>query len=46
MFTILKVRDRLAGYADPGRHDNPARTLATTATDPARDGVTVRQIGS
>jgi hypothetical protein len=48
MFPMLELRDGLADYADPGWYDNPARRLATTATDPdlARDGVTVRRIGS
>ena len=41
MFTLLKVRDRLAGYADPGWYDAPAGTLATNATaaELARDGI-------
>ena len=43
MFTILKVRDRLSGYADPGWYDIPPGTLATNATaeELARDGITV-----
>ena len=43
MFTLLKVRDRLAGYADPGWYDAPAGTLASpaTAAELARDGFTV-----
>jgi manganese oxidase len=43
MFTILKVRDELSGYGDPGWYDNPPGTLATnaTASDLARDGIKV-----
>ncbi len=43
MFTILKVRDVLNGYADPGWYDAPAGTLAALApsTDLARDGIDV-----
>jgi len=33
MFTVLKVRDRLNGYADPGWFQNPPGTLAIAATD-------------
>ncbi|MET0401738.1 MAG: copper oxidase, partial [Cystobacter sp.] len=43
MFTILKVREKLEGYADPGWYDNPVATLARNA-DPAdlqRDGIDV-----
>ncbi|HVU04360.1 MAG TPA: copper oxidase [Polyangiaceae bacterium] len=41
MFTILKVRDRLSGYGDPGWYENPAGTLATNATadELGRDGI-------
>jgi len=41
MFTVLKVRDRLGSYADPGWYDAPAGTVATDATpaDLARDGI-------
>ena len=41
MFTILKVRDRLSGYADPGWYQPPAGTLATNAaaSDLSRDGI-------
>jgi FtsP/CotA-like multicopper oxidase with cupredoxin domain len=44
MFTILKVRDRLTSYKDPGWYDNPPGTLATTATsgDLRRDGIDVK----
>jgi len=43
MFTILKVRDRLASYDDPGWYENPPGSLATLAraTDLARDGIDV-----
>jgi hypothetical protein len=41
MFTILKVRDQLNGYGDPGFYDSPKGTLATNATaeDMRRDGI-------
>ena len=41
MFTILKVRDTLASYADPGWYDAPPGTLAQAATSSelARDGI-------
>ena len=41
MFTILKVRDRLDGAADPGWYQHPAGTVAdeATAADLARDGI-------
>jgi hypothetical protein len=41
MFSVLKVRDRLAGYADPGWYDNPPGTLAEGAgeADLRRDGI-------
>jgi manganese oxidase len=42
MFTVLKVRDRLAkGYADPGWYENPPGTLASLAPEAAlaRDGI-------
>ena len=32
MFTILKVRDGIANYADPGWYENPPGTLAAAAT--------------
>jgi hypothetical protein len=43
MFTVLKVRDHLRGYADPGWYENPAGTLATVAPaeDLRRDGIEV-----
>jgi len=41
MFTVLKVRDKLAGDADPGWYDAPAGTTAgeASAADLARDGI-------
>lgn len=41
MFTILKVRDRLKNYDDPGWYSNPPGTLALAATDAdlKRDGI-------
>jgi hypothetical protein len=43
MFTILKVRDRLTSYADPGWYENPAGTLASEATsgELKHDGIDV-----
>jgi hypothetical protein len=43
MFTILKVRDGLTSYADPGWYENPPRTLAVAAAadDLRRDGIEV-----
>ncbi len=41
MFTVLKVRNELSSYRDPGWYENPAGTLAEVA-DPAelrRDGI-------
>lgn len=32
MFTVLKVRDELASYDDPGWYENPPGTLASPAT--------------
>jgi manganese oxidase len=45
MFTILKVRDRLVGYRDPGWYDTPAGTLASAAeaSDLHRDGIDVHR---
>ncbi len=42
MFTILKVREKLDGYNDPGWYQNPQGTVASPATseDLKRDGVT------
>jgi hypothetical protein len=41
MFTVLKVRDQLAGYRDPGWYENPPGTLAAPAEpqELARDGI-------
>ncbi len=33
MFTLVKVRDRLASYADPGWYDPPAGTVARRVSD-------------
>lgn len=43
MFTILKVRDELDSYDDPGWYENPPGTQATVATadDLTKDGITV-----
>jgi FtsP/CotA-like multicopper oxidase with cupredoxin domain len=43
MFTILKVRDTLTSYADPGWYDAPVDTLAQAApaADLQRDGIDV-----
>jgi hypothetical protein len=43
MFTVLKVRDRLVGYDDPGWYTNPPGTLATmaSANELRRDGIDV-----
>ena len=43
MFTILKVRDTLSSYADPGWYEAPANTIAQPApsADLARDGIDV-----
>jgi len=41
MFTILKVRDGITSYEDPGWYKNPAGTVADVAAAPdmARDGI-------
>jgi FtsP/CotA-like multicopper oxidase with cupredoxin domain len=41
MFTLLKVREKLDGYGDPGWYEMPKGTLATNATaeELKRDGV-------
>jgi manganese oxidase len=43
MFTILKVRDRLANFDDPGWYAYPAGTVASAASDDdlKRDGIDV-----
>jgi FtsP/CotA-like multicopper oxidase with cupredoxin domain len=45
MFTILKVRDRLRSFEDPGWYENPPGTLASEAVaeDLRRDGVDLEQ---
>ena len=44
MFTILKVREKLQSYKDPGWYDNPPGTLAMNATENEllRDGIDVK----
>ena len=45
MFTILKTRDGIGSYGDPGWYENPPGTLAVTA-EPAelrRDGIDVER---
>ena len=41
MFTVLKVRDGITGYEDPGWYDAPAGTQAAqaSAADLAADGI-------
>jgi hypothetical protein len=41
MFTILKVRERLDGYGDPGWYENPKGTLSVAAesSELQRDGI-------
>jgi hypothetical protein len=43
MFTILKVRDDLKSYDDPGWYQHPPGTLASIASDNdlKRDGIEV-----
>ncbi len=43
MFTILKVRDNLTSYDDPGWYPHPPGTLASAATpaDLTRDGIQI-----
>ncbi len=43
MFTILKIRDQLTSYDDPGWYDAPPGTQATLATadEITRDGITL-----
>jgi hypothetical protein len=33
MFTIVKVRENLTSYDDPGRYENPRGTVASLASD-------------
>jgi FtsP/CotA-like multicopper oxidase with cupredoxin domain len=41
MFTVVKVRDQVSGYDDPGWYDHPPGTVADAATpdDLRRDGI-------
>jgi hypothetical protein len=41
MFTVLKVRENLKSYADPGWYENPKGTLASAASDAdlKKDGI-------
>jgi hypothetical protein len=43
MFTLVKVRDHLASYEDPGWYEHPAGTVATIAdrAELSRDGIKV-----
>lgn len=43
MFTVLKVRDSLSSYEDPGWYENPVGELATVASEDElrRDGIKV-----
>jgi hypothetical protein len=45
MFTILKVRDDLKSYDDPGWYKHPAGTLASSASadELKRDGIEVQE---
>jgi hypothetical protein len=45
MFTVLKVRDELAGYEDPGWYKSPVGALAMIAppSDMQRDGIDVKK---
>lgn len=44
MFTVLKVRDHLESYKDPGWYETPSGTRAEAATDHelGRDGIDVK----
>jgi manganese oxidase len=44
MFTLVKVRERLTGYDDPGDYDFPPNSvaIAATADELRRDGIEVR----
>ena len=43
MFTVLKVRAKLDGYADPGWYRPPAGTMASpaSAAELKRDGIKI-----
>ena len=45
MFTVLKVRDRMRNFEDPGWYENPPGTLASEAVadDLRRDGIDVER---
>ena len=45
MFTVLKVRDDIRSYDDPGDYENPPGTVADTASDAdlLRDGIRTGQ---
>ena len=45
MFTILKTRDGIRSYKDPGWYENPRGTLAVAAepADMRRDGIDVER---
>lgn len=45
MFTVLKVREELANYDDPGWYDNPPHTVAerARAEDLRADGIVVKR---
>jgi FtsP/CotA-like multicopper oxidase with cupredoxin domain len=47
MFTLVKVRDQLKGYEDPGWYEMPKGTLSTNAepNDLTRDGIDVNSPG-
>jgi hypothetical protein len=47
MFTVLKVRNGLTSYKDPGWYEAPAGTLASKATSVAlsRDGIDIESRG-
>ena len=48
MFTVLKVREELTSYDDPGWYENPEGTLALPASreDLKRDGIEVKAGGA
>ena len=47
MFTLLKVREELTGYDDPGWYRHPPGTVSDAASvdELERDGVSVRAAG-
>ncbi len=48
MFTILKVRDDITSFEDPGWYEKPAGTMATVATtdDLRADGIDPARVGT